>query len=205
MQRKGPPRRQRSEVFSSRLDPQLRAQLEAAAKVSGRNLTLELDARLRESFKQDTDDNRDRALRAIRHIVAETANAVTGVRSRDGKPVGDWRSNPFFYRAFTLALRSILDFLAPPGKIQPPYDLKNENNWRGLPPSIRDSYATPEARADATAAIVLYALQNDEPLPSHHKEWAKTRGRYAAIVERQHYAMAAARDDLKIQPVEEKP
>jgi hypothetical protein len=100
-------------VISVRMPKEMRENLKRAAKRSGRSITQELLSRLKESFVQDRKNYRDPATRALCFLISELAENI-----HKGTP--DWRSDPFLFRAFKLAVAQLLDALEPTGKIETP-------------------------------------------------------------------------------------
>jgi hypothetical protein len=153
--------------FSFRMPAVMRSQLEAAASANGRSASQELLRRMQDSFYRDRDNARDPALRALCFVIAELAHSAVGYHKRTGfteQPMFDWRSHPFFYRAFKIAVTKLLDALEPKGEIQPPkmldltLALEEEEpgslQWRWL-----QSYKTPEDRGQVAAEYVWGTLQ----------------------------------------------
>ena len=103
-------------------------------------------------------------------MIAELAHNTVGYHEATGgkkKPMFDWRSNPFFFRAFKIAVAKVLDALEPKGEIRAPempkgYDAERMSKdeepgslqWRWL-----RSYKTPEDRGQVAAEAVWDALQ----------------------------------------------
>lgn len=107
--------------FSVRMPKSMRAELNAAAKKSGRTAGQELLGRLRNSFYRDRDKSRDPALRALCFLIGELAEAAA---TPGPLPVDKlrpfWRTDPFLYRAFKLAVVKLLDALEPAGDVHAP-------------------------------------------------------------------------------------
>jgi hypothetical protein len=149
-----------------RVDDDLRAQLEAAAIAREKrnwNLSQEILLRLRTSLSNEREQQRDRPMRALCFLIAQLANHVVGPKIvREGKEVAlyDWRADPFFYKAFKIAVGQLLDAIDPPGPIKP-HEITVENE-ADLDPSTRrylESFKTPEARAQYAADHILAALR----------------------------------------------
>jgi Arc-like DNA binding domain len=147
------------------MPPWLRAQLQAAAKRKGRSMSQELISRLASSFHREREEARDPAMRALCFLIADTAHSVSGVvRIEDDKPVHDWRTNPFMFEAFKLAVGYLLDALRPKGEIVSPFEGRplSFNAWHPeYSEALRvfsESYETPEARGRIAFATVWNAL-----------------------------------------------
>ena len=154
--------------LSIRMPAEMRKQLEAAARANGRSLSQELLRRLRESFHRERDKARDPAMRALCFLMAETAHhavgyhkikphppkgltleeAALGEITLEEIPMFDWRSNPFFYRAFKIAFIKLLNALEPQGEIKPPEVKFASAGQREEPGSLQrrwlESYNDPE-------------------------------------------------------------
>jgi len=101
--------------FSLRMPEDLREQLEAAAKQSGRSTSQEILRRLNESFGASRDKQRDPAVRAICFLIAQLADRI---RWASGPNL--WDGNPFLFRAFKIGVEKLLDGLEPQGEIKNP-------------------------------------------------------------------------------------
>ena len=152
-----------------RIPDDQRAELEAAARKRGRNLTDELLGRLRASFAREREQKRDPAMRAIGFLIAATAEEIHKQQSLSK----DWQRNPFIFRAFRYAVAKLLEALDPPGEAKSPLNIKElrkqpENKlWQ----SMADWYETPEAAGSMAAESVLRELYRRAPL---HPLWAPT-------------------------------
>ena len=149
-----------------RVDDDLREQLKAAAIARQKrnwNLSQEILLRLRTSLSNEREQQRDPPMRALCFLIAQLADHVVGPKVlREGKEhaVYDWRADPFFYKAFKIAVGQLLDALDPPGPIKS-YEFTVDND-AGLDPSIRrwiETFKTPEARAQHSADYVLTAFR----------------------------------------------
>jgi hypothetical protein len=144
-------------VLSLRMPADMREQLERAAikrRPKKWSLSQELLHRLRLSFNRDRDEARDPAMRALYFLIGEVAKQVSWppfVVSAGALPA--WRSNPFLFMAFKLAVSKLLDSLKPTGEIESP--LIN-------PDSIGDFmlriYESPETLSDYVASNVWTTL-----------------------------------------------
>jgi hypothetical protein len=196
--------------FSVRLPKSMRAELDAAAKKSGRAAGQELLARLRNSFHRDRDKSRDPALRALCFLIGEMAEGV-GCSAGPIRP-GDlrllWRSNPFLFRAFKLTVAKLLDALEPAGEIETPLTAEVvkslERKYFKIPAQINDfmlrTYESPEALADYVFSITWSALRRTAPLSEEIRNQAilrelpELRSRW----DDKFYGMSNARRDLQV-------
>jgi hypothetical protein len=97
--------------FSLRMPADLREQLEAAAKDSGRSVSQEMLDRLSRSFGRDHDKGRDPATRAICFLLAEVADKIRWL-----VPHKSWQHDSFLFRSFKIALAKVLDDIEPKGE-----------------------------------------------------------------------------------------
>ena len=180
----------------------MRARLDAAAQKKGWSLSQELLWRLRVSFeKENYADQRDPATRALSFLIAETAQRVHFCI-----PV-EWHRDPFLFRAFKLAVATLLDALEPAGAAKSPLPEFS----KGLKPHelqlIGDRWKTPETAAAEAAKSTLNSLL----LSAHLVGDVKTRLQGLNFPERpnvseelvkefesEFYVMANARRDLGI-------
>jgi Arc-like DNA binding domain len=202
-----------SAPFNVRMPPELRAALEEAAKRRGRSMSQELLARLAYSFHRDREQAHDPAMRALCYLIADTARFVSGLFSTvDNKPHHDWRSSPFMFEAFKLAVAHLLNALRPKGEIRSPLEelpMKFEGTTREEMEATRffvDSYATPEARARIAFetvwnAVLTYDPRNVEEPPQDLYGSGDLRKRLKQWDEARAYGMADARRDLKLKPM----
>src|SRR5438094_547490 len=91
----------KSATFSTRITPNLRKALDAAAKKSGRSLSQEVEHRLADSIYGRSDD---RATRAFCFLISELARAV-GFGHWDR----NWHNDPRLREIFKLAIPMLLD------------------------------------------------------------------------------------------------
>jgi hypothetical protein len=167
--------------LSVRMPGEMRRQLEAVALAKGRSVGQEVLRRIQETFRNDRDRARDPAMQALSFLIAQLAAEVAGFTDDKGQPAFDWRTNPFFFRAFKLAIAKVLDALEPAGEIRPPQEILNaqlqEESTEGLAfmKMFKATYDTPEIRADTAVRKVMSSLMQptfdaryfDEVAPNH--------------------------------------
>ncbi len=108
-------------VLSLRMPADMRKELEKAAKAKDCSLSQELLHRVQTSFSEDRKRARDPALQAMCFLIGEVAEGITNPVMRvAGATLPRWRSNPFLFRAFKLAVGQLLDALEPAGEIKGP-------------------------------------------------------------------------------------
>jgi hypothetical protein len=201
--------------MSFRLPTETRSDLQKAAKANRRSITQELLHRLDESFKEDRKNYRDPAAKALCFLFSELAEYV-----HHGTP--DWRSDPFLFRAFKLAVPTLLDNLPePPGKIETPGLLKsilevlsrdepmNKTEFaRGERERINRIMKSPEALAEFAAKATLVAYFKPS---QRYKDWEPVRERLDARTdgfgskllrhqENTYYGNEQARNALSLEP-----
>jgi hypothetical protein len=193
-----------------RIDDDLREQLEAVATARQKrnwNLSQEILLRLRISLNNEREEQRSPAMRALCFLIAQLAEHIVGLKLYgDGKEfaVFNWRADPFFYKAFKIAVGQLLDALDPPGPIEAP-GITPEGDEANLYPFLRryiETFQTPEVRAQHSADFILTALRA-------FPQWsAETREEQRKIVTelgspqliREFYGMPDAARDLAVKP-----
>ena len=185
-----------------RIPAEMRQQLEDAAQRSG-NISQELLRRLADSFYRDRDRARDPAMRALCFLIAETAHQAVGIHlGEEERPIGSWRDDPFFFRAFKIAVGKLLDELEPPGPIRPPV-----MKWFGAFDKLTRSYETPQARGEYAADYIWNALLTAPASPAERENERRRAGKIdSPSAWREFYGMPdAARDLLKFRDKEKNP
>jgi Arc-like DNA binding domain len=182
--------------LSIRMPAEMRSQLDSSAKDNGRSLSQEMLRRIQDSFHRDRDIARDPAMRALCFLIAQLAGQVAGLTDPQGRPLFDWRADPFFFRAFKLAVAKVLDALEPAGEIRPPQlmldaQLQAEDRQGvALLKMFKATYETPEARANNAVETFMSSLMR----PSFDEEWSN----HTAKQEREYYGFLNARRDLQL-------
>jgi hypothetical protein len=154
------------------------------------------------SFYRDRDKARDPAMRALCFMIAETAHQAVGIHGgkQEDSPIGSWRDNPFYFRAFKIAVGKLLDELEPPGPIRVPVI-----KWGFEPAHIRalnaliKSYESPEARGEYAAGYIWNALLTGRASPvERENERRRVEETGSSSVWREFHGMPdAVRDLLK--------
>ena len=179
--------------LSFRMPASMRKDLEAARRKSGRSTTQEMLTRLQYSFNEDRRKARDPALQAVCYLISEAAEGTANpapARVKNLRPL--WRSNPFLFRAFKLAVAKLLDALEPAGEIKPPTNvLEVADGVKLFARHLRGIYQTPEALADFVTAGILRALFSPAPA-ARLSEWPRPRW--------EDYGMEPACRDLGLRP-----
>jgi hypothetical protein len=198
-----------------RMPDDLRAELEAAARKRGHNLTDELLWRLRLSFAKEREQRRDPAMRALTFLIGELAeNIHLGLRIFRMK----WHKNPFMFQALKLGTTKMLDAIAPPGEIESPYkDMpkasgKSADSINRSLQNIANRLRTPEDAAQEAADTVLRQLFDTRLRAENVSTIRAVVDRFpdepfyrmiADEIERGHYGMSAVLRDLEIEEAKE--
>jgi hypothetical protein len=101
----------KSSVFSTRIRPDLRKNLERAAKTSGRSLSQEVEHRLRRSFVEDdkiADAFGDRRTYRLMRLMSDAIHL-----SRQDQNDENWLDDPFRFRVALAAMRSVIEAIEP--------------------------------------------------------------------------------------------
>jgi hypothetical protein len=204
--------------LSIRMPTDLREELENAAQRSGKNVSQELLRRLSDTFSQDRDKARDPEMRALCFLIAETAHQTVGIPIPDqlkskAKRALDWRNDPFFYRAFKIAVGKLLDALEPTGAIEAPkikFNLtpttrKSGEEFGGAVNDLVKSYETPEVRGQYAANYIWNSLQTTSLSPDEREREVQRLVQISSpALWREFYGMADAARDLRIKHGEKK-
>jgi len=108
----------KTSYFSTRITPETRALLETEARLSSLSLSTTVERLLRLGLYEKEKRAQESPLRAIFYLMGLLAERIpAGLRA---DPKYNWRTNPFMFEAFTVAVRYLLDALRPPGEIIAP-------------------------------------------------------------------------------------
>jgi hypothetical protein len=115
----------------------------------------------------------------------------------------DWRTNPFYFRAFKIAVGKLLDALEPKGKIEPPFEMQFNisEEAEALEYDFLKSFRDPESRG-AYAARSIWASLRNIPLHTREEDEAtkkRLREHSEAAYLRELYGMPNAARDLQIE------
>jgi hypothetical protein len=155
----GGPIHSKTSNFSTRITPQTRQDLEAEARAAGQSVSQVAEQLLRIGVRAKREKEQPDATRSLCFLVAELSRLLCNFKDANGKPSFYWRTNPYMFEAFKLAISKFMDGIRPPGEICSPIEeepgLANSTVW--------GPHDTPEARADWATAIVFANLQTVEP------------------------------------------
>jgi hypothetical protein len=113
----------RTVVFSTRIRPDTRGRLEAAARAAGRSLSQEFEHRLRRTFTEDDrviDFFGDPKTAAIVKLIGLVIQSVNRVK---GRPSGalPWTEQPHLFDQAVKAVAGVLELFRPPGEVADPF------------------------------------------------------------------------------------
>jgi len=187
-----PPGLRKSRLLTVRVGAELREALEIAAKTSGKSLSREIEIRLGQSIAR----GKDPTVAALSGVIEELAFQVEGMHDVDAKPHWPWYSNPFMYRALTLAIQQFLDCLAPEGEIVPPIDDPQKPRYRGMPDGLLKTYESPEARATFASSALVNAMQSLHPSAAEEEVLKMVPENWRTVILRQRKRLEMARNQF---------
>jgi hypothetical protein len=166
-----------STPLSIRMPPEMRAQLEAAARKSGRSISQELLTRLNDALKKDRNKAADPAMRALCFLFSSLAYSVHW-------NMPNWRSDPYLFRAIKIGICKLLDALEPTGEMKLPDFWRayaempiaegvsgNEKMMKAVRDSILPAIQSPETMAEYALQQTLRAYASPRP-----ENWEALRG-----------------------------
>jgi hypothetical protein len=142
-----------------RIPHALRKNLESQAAERGSSIAEALIWHLRRSLNRRREEERDPAMRALCFLISQIAKSTSPPAPGSDKS-GVWRSNPFFFAAFKLAVAQLLDALTPPGEIIPPElpgDLAEAKGTEAA--DFVEQYESPEKLARQAAISALHMME----------------------------------------------
>jgi hypothetical protein len=147
-------------------------------------------------------------MRALCYLITELGisikkNAQKVKSTNDPKA---WRTDPFFFTAFKLAVARVLDALDPPGEVVPPEPseefIMSLPNARAEPEEARAKalamFKSPERFAEGKAGYILFMLNNFPPIS---QEWWEENREFFGLILTQTYAIPDAVRDLDFKSV----
>jgi hypothetical protein len=136
--------------FSTRIDSETRARLEAESRLSGKSLSSTVERLLLLGLREKEERSRDDPIRALCYVIALLAERISGPYFSD--PKYGWWSNPFMFAAFRAAMLCILDELRPAGEIVAPPPLH---------PTFKSTFREePGQHGLEIARALIFQLQN---------------------------------------------
>ena len=190
--------------FSTRITAETRRALEAAAKETGQSISQVAERLIKGGLAEMRAANRDPAMRALCFLIAQLADHIVGPKAIEGEteyPVYNWRADPFFYRAFKIAVGQLLDALEPPGPIKA-YEVTASGDVDASLRRYLETFKTPEARAQASVDYILLAFRAMPRASGETKEALRklvVESGFPQLV-REFYGMPDAARDLAVKP-----
>jgi len=217
----------KGENFSTRITAETREALEREASASGQSISQVAERLLMLGLREKT--KRDRPLRALCYVIEQIALGLSSGRWMDPAefPVVDvstrrplrlraavesmrdeWRTEPFNYRAFKIAVGMLLNALEPKGELKSPHPAEEIDKYLANAPAfLRDpalvelmkrKFASPENLAADVFSNVWARLNRARGL-SESELRIMRRGEYIGeIMREEFYGMADARVDLNL-------
>ena len=110
----------KSSTLSTRITAETRRALETERKATGLSISQIAERLMMVGLREKRARERNDPVRALCYIVAELSGLICNMKSEDGKPAFDWRTDPFMFRAYQLAIQGFMDTIAPPGDVVSP-------------------------------------------------------------------------------------
>ncbi|MFY9292612.1 MAG: hypothetical protein WAP03_18255 [Methylorubrum rhodinum] len=147
-------------VLSTRITPDLRAQLEAEVKKSGKTLSREIEHRLRRSFIEDEKISEAFGSRQV-YALMKMISMIIQTWHNPLQFEKDWRSDPLSYDQMCKKISYALKAMRPEGPVAPLSDLEK---------------ATLELDASQKPLILIDALQRaSETIPINGSQTERTK------------------------------
>jgi hypothetical protein len=216
------PIRAKSEVFTTRITPDTRASIEAEAKRSGQSISQVAERLLMAGLESKKRSDNYRSLRAFCFLVESLGKDASSLgllgieRDALARMQENWRTSPFRYRAFRLAVNQLLDLLQPQGKMESPLlavdpvleRLKSADtpDYPGLAAAtfkiFQEMLSSPEKLAEFMFQDLLRGLSHPQHRDYLLKEFPKG-SEIAAAIRGEAYGLEDARNDLNLRIREE--
>jgi hypothetical protein len=191
----------KTSYFSTRITPETRAVLEAESRLSGQSLSQTIERLLLLGLHEKQARNRPRPIKAICYLITQLSEMVTFALLREKNlthPEYNWRSNPFMFEAFRVAVLHLFDALRPQGESVAPVSLKE-----GLSRTAR--YDDPEHCGRNVTESLLWYLQffganKPKEVDFTFQVPVDIDQRVLDAQTQMHYGMADACRDLGVEP-----
>jgi hypothetical protein len=207
-----PPNPDKKVMFSTRLEPSVMAALKAAAEQwPGKNMSTLTEVLINRGLRELEDKRRDPALQGLLYLIAELAERLTNARFIPDNAVRSimqkhWRTEPFRFRAFKLAVAKLLNALEePPDSGLSPYskeEVKEAQKIFGASPELTkrmlEKYQTPENLASVEFARVWELAHRDSPLTEAEMAVGRKHPYLGRILEQEFHALPNAWNALKL-------
>jgi hypothetical protein len=170
-------RESKSASFATRITPEMRTALDAAARKNGRSLSQEVERRLSDSLTSNDRANRDSETAALAYLVRRMAQIVSNATG-----VSSWNSNRWAIETLKFAFIKLLDRMPTSNSDQPSH---LEGN-------------TPELLGASIAQMVWVAVERLDPSDSAAETYPEE---FRSFAEDTEHTMRKVRRDLKIPAV----
>jgi hypothetical protein len=221
----------KSENFSTRISPETRQALEREAADSGRSISQVAERLLNSAIQEKRRRQAQPSMRAISFLIEQVAlrlveqNVVcinfadhdpNVLESADGREMlkavaeGDvgleaWRTNPFLYQAFKLAVASLLSLFDPKGELRSPIpiDLVSKvsavKNDPGLLEHMTRIWSSPENLAAHVVTYIRLGLGRNHALFKQELEAVAPYDDLIRSIKDEFYGMQQVRRDLGLE------
>ena len=210
--------RAKSEVFTTRITPETREALEREAKLSGQSVSQAAERLLILGMETRRQRQNYRSLRALCFLIKQLAKMAGGSQWSDINHAGEtrwhrksvekeqdeWLTNPFRYKAFTIAVQSLFEALKPKGEIKPPFSDESidqaaasfgETN-SAFVALMKNVNASPENSAAYHFSSLWAQLNRQHPLSEREIQMFR-RGEWVGdMIREDFYGLQDARRDL---------
>ena len=206
--------RDKREAFSTRITAETRAALEREAAKTGQSISQVAEWALRTGLMEKQRSRTVQPLRAISFLIERLAlascrAAYINAPGKRLQRIETWRSDPFAFSAFKIAVGMLLDFLEPQGPALSPL---RANNPRGIAvhPRLSDRewqlvgrfYEAPEAYGAYIYSHLVEELQNESP--TFVRQIAMGSPTSGDMATDEYYGLRSARRDLGLDALVEK-
>jgi hypothetical protein len=174
----------KTSYFSTRITPETRALLETEARRGGLSLSTTVERLLRLGLYEKEKLAQENPLRAIFYLMGLLAERIPAGLGAD--PKYNWRTNPFMFEAFSVAVQYLLSALQPPGEVVAPPPPPPLPEW---PPEAVRKYTPLEVAAARERAEFFHGIR----FPTF--DTPERRGRDVAkslLIEMQYHGVLAA-------------
>jgi hypothetical protein len=208
--------RGKGDVFTTRITAETREGIEREASRTGQSISQTAERLLMLGLETRRRRENNRPLRALSFLIEQLAGSVSGGRWMDATAFEDqhkaavqslqneWRTDPFRYKAFCIALTSLLESLKPVGEIKAPYSAKLIDEAVGSLDNpafielMKNTYKSPENLAAYVFANLWTQLQRQTPLSDREREVMRHAEWVGEMMREEFYALQDARRDLSL-------
>jgi hypothetical protein len=214
-------------MFSTRLEPHVMAALKAGAEKwgAGKNVSAFTERLISDGLQDLEYKARDPALRGLIYFIAQLAEKISGPvvlrrLSKEFQSTSEayyggatnasdlWRTDPFHFIAFKVAVKKLLDALEePPGEIRSPIPGAERQKARfgtdELGERMRKGLSTPEEYGAFNFELLWEQSQRSSPFSDFERKLY--RGGFGEAFLRTLYTLPRALRDLELKPKTTKP